>query len=315
MNAKGNEFGIGLKVPGLFEFSTSKINRRMNSFLNATSRRYGVTGERHQYWRVTSPPPPIFSMDLDPDFMLLLDRTGWVFNPNDETNRKRWFTIFEYWGTHYASIMDLGGTVDMETRIDTTRLRTEDITYIKKQITIALGASTTPDNNAPATPTAAQDPTLNLVPDVRIPVFTIPNPDINGGFPPEFGPGKRNASKRATQDSGPLSIGGINWGVSFSSVKEQYTKMLSDEFKSAAQYSIHLVGGEHYDAQPDQWREWVPSIHMSPEVISKRLTPIEELFEDPAKIAAWRAAKDAYTQWWVSTGQYKKDTTDPWSNY
>jgi hypothetical protein len=244
-------------------------------------------------------------MDLDPDFMLLLDRTGWVFN---EETKKRWFTIFEYWGTHYATILDLGGFVEMESRIDTQRLRTEDITYIKKQITIALGASTTPDNNAPATPTAAQDPTLALVPDVAIPVFTIPNPDISGG-----GGGKR--AEAAVQDAGPLSIAGINWGVSFSSVKEQYNKMLSDEFKSAASTSIHLVGGEHYDTNPDQWRDWVPSIHLMPEVISKRLSPIYELFEEPGKIAVWKQAVAAYADWWVSTAQYAKVSTDPWNGW
>jgi hypothetical protein len=306
VNGKGNSMSVGFKAPGLFEFSMENVNKRMNSFLNNTYHKYAVTGEKHLYWTVKIPPPAICQFYLSAEMKTMMRRTGGVFNPADARNRQTWHNIFEYYGTHYANTIELGGEVHMETQIDSARLRTEDITYMKRGLTIALGASATPNTNAPSTPTAPANPANQATPD------TAPESGGDGEATRRavVGQGAHKARAVADGEGGPSTISGINWGVSFSIVRETYRKMLDDNFKESTRETISLVGGHQNNMRPDQWRDWVPTIIQIPEVLNKRLTSIVELLVDNPDVpnsegirAHWESALDDYRQWWITEGR------------
>lgn len=308
VNGKGNSFGVGFKAPGLFEFSMQNVNKRMNSFLNATYHKYAVTGEKHLYWTVKAPPPAIASMYLSAELKTMMRRTGGVFNAADARNRQTWHNIFEYYGTHYPNTMELGGEVHMETQIDSRRLRTEDITYMKRALTIALGASATPNSAAPSTPEATANPSNGVSTDQEAPVNDGGRRAVANDA--EIRVRSSHVKRDSPTTSGPASIPGINWGVSFSIVRESYRKMLDDNFKESTKESISLVGGQQDNMRPEQWRDWVPTIIEIPEVMNKRLTPIVQLLVDNPDVpksetiaSHWEAALEDYRQWWFTDGR------------
>jgi hypothetical protein len=237
----------------------------------------------------------------------MVKRTKGVFT---EATRQTWFDIFEYYGTHYCATIELGGEVHMETQIDSKRLRTEDISYVKRGLTIKLGSLATPNSAAASTPSATEDPAAkNMVPNnLEIPTSTDPTPVPENG-------GKRGVSaiKMSAEDTspsaGPAGVPNIPWGVSFSIVRESYRKMLDDNFQESTKTTIELIGGHQNNMQPDQWREWVPTIIEIPEVLEKKLRPISELLDQHPElpnnqnlVSVWNEALAAYKQWWITDG-------------
>eukprot|EP01122_Echinamoeba_exundans_P005743 TRINITY_DN158_c0_g1_i1.p2 TRINITY_DN158_c0_g1~~TRINITY_DN158_c0_g1_i1.p2 ORF type:complete len:332 (-),score=75.09 TRINITY_DN158_c0_g1_i1:2516-3478(-) len=302
---------VGFSYPGLFEVSMTNINERLNSCLNNTYHKYAVTGEKHLYWTVKIPPPAICQFYLSAEMKTMMRRTGGVFNPADARNRQTWHNIFEYYGTHYANTIELGGEVHMETQIDSHRLRTEDITYMKRGLTIALGASSTPNSNAPSTPNAPANPANQATPD------TAPESggDSEATRRAVVGQSVHKARAVAEGEGGPATIPGINWGVSFSIVRETYRKMLDDNFRESTRETISLVGGHQNNMRPDQWREWVPTIIQIPEVLNKRLTSIVELLVDNPDVpnsenirSHWENALEDYRQWWITEGRQQAES-------
>lgn len=302
IEAKGNAMQIGFKAPGYFEFSIENVNKRMKEFLNNTYHKYAVTGEKHLYWTVKAPPPEIASMALSAELKTMMRRTRGVF---DASTRQTWFNIFEYYGTHYPSVIELGGVVHMETMIDGQRLRNVEISYVKRGLTVKLGSLATPNSDAPSTPSAPNDPSQGMTPNLEIPTQVGENPEGGGG-------GRRTIKQKrdgGDGSGGPASVPGIPWGLSFSTVRESYKKMVDDNFRESTKETIELIGGHQNNMRPEQWRDWVPTIIEIPEVVGKKLRPIEELLQDnpdvpnSANIAqVWQTALAEYRQWWMTEG-------------
>lgn len=238
-------------------------------------------------------PPEL--LDVSDELKRMLSFTKGVFN---ETTKRTWFNIFQYYGTHYMPYYVLGGKVHMETQIDTTFTRRKDIEYIRTQIGFKFGADTLPDSNRDATEYSPLDPAIGVDNNKNLPIYIgddpVPEPEptpVYDGYEAEEYPP------------------GVSWiGFSFSKVKEQYNRLIDEEFRQAATTSIDLWGGDQHNLAPENWREWVPSIIKVPEVIEKKLRPIHELLHDDRLEQVWQQAEAAYKKWWIETKQYEKDS-------
>lgn len=78
------------------------------------------------YFRIRMKPAPL--LKIDDDLERMFKYVNYTFNSD---TRDAWFDIFSYWGSHYISEFELGGWVEMESHINTKRLRTVNIDYIK----------------------------------------------------------------------------------------------------------------------------------------------------------------------------------------
>lgn len=102
--------------------------------------------------------------------------------------------------------------------------------------------------------------------------------------------------------------GGINWvGFTFNQVREKYSKLVDDQFNSNSHVTTTLIGGDSLNINPENWRQWVPTIVQFPEVIKKQLLPLWMLFEDQNIQNQWKTAQDAYEKWWIDNKIYEKD--------
>lgn len=253
---------------------------------------YGISGEFHSYFQVTLMPPEL--LEISDELKKMISITGGVFN---ETTQRTWFNIFEYYGMYYMPYYVLGGKVHMETMVDTKYTKRKDIEYIRQQIGFKFGADTVPNTEDPATEYSPLDPAIGVDNNKGIPIFVGDDP---------VDPPQEEGKDVIAYDYPP----GVNWGFSFSKVKEQYNRLIDEDFRQSSNTTIDLIGGEQHNLSPEYWRDWVPSIIQIPEVVEKKLRPIHELLHDPQLVATWKQAEEAYKVWWVKTKQYEKD--NPW---
>jgi len=263
--------------------------------LKVEGRYFAQTAEAHTYFHIRVKPAPLLKLDEDLEKMLAI--TGGVFNADTQDY---WFDIFSYWGTYYIAEYELGGWVEMEAHIDSKRLRTNNIDYIKTQMSFSFGQQTTPSGDAAFTSGSLLDPSKSVIENVPVPII---DPEAPGTAFTQAA--SQSTAEVATEDKTARrerrqgTPFGIPFGFSFSRAKEEYTKRLDDTFKSNSDVHTRCVPS---CPNPTNWREdWIPNILKSPQVVEKKLEPITKLMlSRPALVATWNQAYASYVNAYAS---------------
>jgi len=217
----------------------------------------------------------------------MLTFTGGIYNAETQDY---WFDIFSYWGTYYVDTYTLGGWVEMEAHIDSKRLKTLNIDYIKTQMSFSFGQQTTPTSDAQFTSGSMLDPSKSMIPNTPVPII---DPEAPTGAKSDLELEEVEEVEQPQRRERRQTPFGIPFGFSFSRAKEEYKKRLDDEFKSNTDITTRCVPS---CPDPSNWRDgWIPNILKSPQVVEKKLSPITKIMSGrPALVATWNAAYAAY---------------------
>jgi len=292
--AQGKSNGFGFNLPGIFEFSHSKATLRVKEVLKEKATWLGTAGEYHTYFWVRMLPPALLSNRLDPDFRTMLDYTNGVFNAD---TKDTWYDIFDYFGSHYVAGFELGGMVESETKIHYDRLKNLDIDYLRTELSFSFGQVTTPVKlDIPFSVGSITDPANGATPNMDIPI-TNPGFDLS-----QYTEEDDTESNPDRGDSGaPTSAGfgaglaQIPFGFSFYQAKLHYERKLDDQFKGSTDIKTYCSPA---CPNPQDWRDWVPTIIQNPQAITKVLEPITKVIKDNNIKAVFNQAFEAYKADW-----------------